>query len=368
MPALLQTRRVVLSKRPKMLQPLATLFAPYNNLIAFGPGDSRTAQGGGLSGTYNASDGVRNAYGQGVDAFLTTMLGNRARFADNQPGIGGSTAVGASSYPRPVTNTANTGRIDSGTAGTPGNTLTITTKAGGDGFAVGERITASGMTPATIIALGTGTGTTGTYTIDGPPQSVASTATIQPYYVYGSGGKTIADIAANPAAIIILGPLGTNNSGDPTELAAMATIIKGLTDPTYVYPGYGAVLPLYNGQPKTIILLNDTRTGYSTSGSASQGKTPTSLALQFYNYSLSLLKYGFDSGDALANPHVIAVDTFNDPVLADLTDTTNYAVKPGFFADGLHFAPPAAYQVATRIAAKVAPLLTTYARARCRRA
>lgn len=366
MPAPLHMRRVILSKRPAAVASIATLSAPFNSLVAYGPGDSRTAQGGGLSGTYNTAGGVGNGYGQGVDAFLATMLGNRARFIDYQrnPGIGGQTGAQALAYPRPIGVGAWTGRIDNGTAGNAGNTLTITAIAGGDQITVGNRITGTGVIPCIVTAFGTGTGGTGTYTVDGTAQNLASTATIQPQYVYGqTAAKTITDVAANQAAIVILGPLGTNSSGSAADLAAMGTAIRALTDPTYVYPGYGAVLPLYNGQPKTIILLNDTRVGFNTTGVAGNGKSGAT-ALQFYNYALSLLKYGYDSGDALANPHVVAIDTFNDPVLADLTDTTNYACKPGFFADGLHFAPPGAYQVARRIAAKVTPLLAVYDYAR----
>ena len=362
MPALLQTRRAILSKRRATPQSLATLSAPYNNLIALAPGDSRTGQGGGFSGTYNTGGGVYNNYGW--EALVPTMLANRARFIDYQPnpGIGGQVGADALAYPRPISASGSwTGRIDSGTAGTPGNTLTMTANQIGDTIQIGTRISGTGITPCRVTAILTGSGYIGTYTVDGAAQNVASTNTIKPQYVYGqAAAKTIADIAASPAAIILLGPLGTNSSGSAADLAAIDTAIKALTDPTYVHPGYGAVLPLYNGLAKTIILLNDTRTGYSTSGSANAGKTPAATALQFYNYSLSLLKYGFDSGDALANSHVVAIDTFNDPVLADLTDTTYYSCKPGYFADGLHLAPPSAYQVAIRIAAKVAALLPAY--------
>jgi hypothetical protein len=80
-------------------------------------------------------------------------------------------------YERAVLQSANTAivtaKIDNG-SGSAGNTLTVTGVTSGT-LAVGNRINGAGITTARITALGTGTGGTGTYTIDGSAQNVAST-------------------------------------------------------------------------------------------------------------------------------------------------------------------------------------------------
>lgn len=338
---------------------------PYNSLFMVGPGDSRGAQDGGLSGTWGVSIGVSDTYSAsnacGLSSFFAQMLSNKVRPASypNQ-GIGAVTAASALSYPRPIGPNNWTGRIDNGTVGQAGNTLTITATGPGSTIALGNMITGPGITPCRITAFGTGTGGTGTYTVDGSAQSVASTGSIMPCYVFGSAeAKTIADTAANPASIILLW-LGTNGTGAPSELTAMDTAIRALTDPTYVHPGYGAPLPLYQGKAKNLVIFNETRRGISGSNTVNNQLSPTNAA-QFANYARTLKRYSFDSGDATyANPRVVVIDTFDDPQLADLTDTTTFNPKPGLFGDGLHPGPTATYRMAQVAAARLGPLLPAY--------
>jgi hypothetical protein len=320
---------------------------PYNRLFILGPGDSRTAMGGGVSGTYGlvlgVADDIATSTGTSVDSALATWTGHRIRRGkQGNPGIGGETAAQTLTYPRPAQITASTASIT-------GNVMTVTVKGGGDNFAVGQAIQGTNVTGSPkIMSLGTGTGGAGTYNMETTPD--AASGSVTPYYVYG-GAKTIADIAANQAAIVILW-LGTNGSGSAGELTAMDNAIKGLTNPAFSYPGYGGPLPLYGGLPKTIILMNETRRGINALNVVSQQLTG-GTATQFKNYAASLLKYGFDSGDALANPHVIAVDTFNDARIADTTDVSTYNPLPGLWADGLHPATTVIWKLGQIISEKI---------------
>jgi hypothetical protein len=68
-----------------------------------------------------------------------------------------------------------TGRIDNGTIGNAGTTLTVTTVASGT-LSIGQVITGTGISGSTTITgFGTGSGLTGTYTVNNS-QSVASTS------------------------------------------------------------------------------------------------------------------------------------------------------------------------------------------------
>lgn len=91
---------------------------------------------------------------------------------------------------------------DQGTASTSGNTITITALSSGyNGSPIDKgwllRNVAAGFTDAKITAYGTGTGKLGTYTFDGPPQTIGSTSgwTILPYIgsLTASNNKSIAD-------------------------------------------------------------------------------------------------------------------------------------------------------------------------------
>lgn len=322
---------------------------PYNRQFIMGPGDSRTAMGGGFSGVYGSSVGLMDvtatSTGTGLDSAVPIHTGHRIRRGrQRNPGIGGETAAQALAYPRPA-------QLSESTASISGTTMTVTAKAGGDLFQIGQLLVGPNVTPGTrITALGTGTGGTGTYNVT-PPQTAAS-GSVTAFYTFDDGfGKTIADIAANQSAIVML-YAGTNGSGSASELAAMADAIKGLTDPSYAYPGYGGPLPLFEGRAKTVVLLDETRRGITALNDV-KNQLSGATAQQFNGYSAALLKYGYDSGDALANPRVLAVDTFNDVRVANVSDVTNYNPLPGLWADGLHQALPAVWKLGQVIADKI---------------
>jgi hypothetical protein len=329
---------------------------PYNLHMIPMQGDSRTAMGGGavVSGTNAGSNqtlGLSTSYTQ-----VPTYLGNRIRFGSQiNMGIGGETAAQALGWPRAIS-------VNTSTVSITGNQATITVGAGSYPILPGTtRILAQGaITTANITAFVSGTsGGSGVYTIDGAAQTVSSTSGVTIGY---TGGSTIAETAANEAAIIFLGPLGTNSSGASTDLTAMGAAITALTTPGFPYPNYrpngeatDQPLPLYGGLPKTIILINDTRRGTTTLGAINSVASNPS---QFASYAGSLLRYSYDSGNAAyANTHVIGVDTFNDPVTAVLSDTTNYQIKAGFAPDGLHqtstFAVAEGQQIAARVGAVI---------------
>jgi len=101
-----------------------------------------------------------------------------------------------------------TGRIDNGTIGVAGNTLTVATVTSGI-LTSGSTISGIGITPGTTIsALGTGTGAAGTYTISGAAQNVASTTITRQPPVGALTGVVISGTAGQftcTAATLVVG-------------------------------------------------------------------------------------------------------------------------------------------------------------------
>lgn len=319
---------------------------PYNRLYT-AIGDSRTT----MSGYDTSSDGSPTVVfssgasnGTGLHDWVPTMLQNRIRMGSFKNfGIGGQNVVQIGSYPRP--DRANTGSIS-------GTTMTITTAgAAGNsvGIKVGQTITGTGVAAGTTVtALGTGSGGTGTYTVS-PSQTVAAGTILNNCRTDNS----IAALASNPASIVFI-VAGTNSAGSSTDLAAMENIIKGLTDPTFTYPGYGGPLPLNGGRPKTLFIFNEFRRGVDTLGNANSGSADQT---QLHNYSTEMLKFSYDSGDPKANPHVVVISSFDDPTIANLSSVPAYDPKPGYWADGLHQALPVTLAASKAMADKISPLL-----------
>ena len=345
----------------------ATFNQPYNRLYIYGPGDSRTALAGGLSGTYGGSgisDSIASFGASGVDVYLAQFLGNRIRKGRQvNMGIGGTNAAQCMAWPRPQNITPCSGYIS-------GTTFTCTATGGGANFTVGQIITGTGITAFTkITALGTGTGGTGTYTVSISQTAGSSGSPLTDingcWATFNGSGNTIADVAAHESAIVILWA-GTNSNGSAGDLTAMDTAIKGLTTPGLAYPGYrpngegtDQPLPLNGNKAKTIILLNEMRCGVDVTG-ADNHKLTAPNAAQFAAYATSLKRYSFDSGNATyANPNVVVPDTFNDPSVANLADTTYYTPLPGLWSDGLHQAPTGAIKASQIIANRIAPLIDT---------
>jgi YVTN family beta-propeller protein len=106
--------------------------------------------------------------------------------------LGDSVAAGTTVTQNLTTAVTFTGRIDDGTAGNPGTTLTAT-RISGTPLAVGQVISGPGVAAGTVItaqlsAPGTKTGSAGTYTVSGPDQSVSSVALTATQYRYGLSG------------------------------------------------------------------------------------------------------------------------------------------------------------------------------------
>lgn len=117
-----------------------------------------------------------------------------------------------------------------GTGSISGTTLTISAVASGS-YHVGQTIAGSGVNPVRIAALGTGTGGTGTYTLEGGSQTVASTTI--------SAGPTTVAYSAQLGEFVVTG--GTYGDGGEVSFATggLATGLK-LTAATGAIQGAGA--------------------------------------------------------------------------------------------------------------------------------
>lgn len=172
-----------------------------------------------------------------------------------------------------------------------------------------------------------------------------------------NGTEDLSKVAANEAATVIM-YMGTNgNALGPGGAArtAIQNAIAALTDPSVTWTPYGAPLPLYNGLPKNIILVNETPRGIAADGSSNLAAGNVAL---LEGWATWLLKFDYASGDALANPRVIAVDTFHDPSILDVSSGASYLPLPGLFADGLHPAPQGTYAIGGVVAARLSSLYT----------
>jgi len=163
-------------------------------------------------------------------------------------------------------------------------------------------------------------------------------------------------VAANPSSNIIW-LAGVNNgllASSANTFNAIAAAFASLTDPTVAYAPYGGVLPLYNGRPKNIIVLNELPGGKTKTGTG-----PTSYYLtQPQIDALAALsaqydKYDYASGDALANPRIKVIDVFEDPTIYDVSTTTLRRNIVGIHVDDVHPMPYGMYRIATKVASWV---------------
>jgi hypothetical protein len=335
----------------------ASFIQPSNLHFIMGPGDSLTAIGGGLAGAYGTTGGISDnaagSNGTALDGFLGAYIGNRIRSGRIQNmGIGGQTAVSALQWPRSI-GSAWTGSLTSGV-------VNMTAVGGGDPMQIGMNIYIGTIDPAhfagVLSSFGTGTGgNTGTYNLDTTGAVITSApagSAITPAY---TTKKTIVQVAANEANIVTLNA-GISSSGDPTDLAVMDVVIQALTNPSYGnYPGYGAPLPLAGGLPKTLLIFNLTRRGVTALGASN---VPATSPAQLHAYAMALKRYSFDSGDpTYSNPHVIVIDTFDDPLMANLADTTNYTNLAGWTADGVHPAGTTINAIGRIAGARISPII-----------
>lgn len=159
----------------------------------------------------------------------------------------------------------------------------------------------------------------------------------------GSSNKSISDAIAHPAGIVVM--LMNTNDG-PTNWpvnsrTAMTTIINALT-----------------AAGKVVVLLNETPRGINSAGALQSDLSAANMAL-FKDLSDWLSKWAFDSGDVLANPRVIVIDSWNE--FYDPATGANYYNKVGYLHDGLHFTPFASKRLAQMIDNKLSSVWRQYA-------
>ena len=181
-----------------------------------------------------------------------------------------------------------TGRIDNGTIGNAGTTLTVATVTSGT-LTVGSIISGTGITAGTTIsALGTGTGAAGTYTISGAAQNVASTT-----------------ITRQPPVGALTGVVISGTAGQFTCTAA--TLVVGSTiNITGTYGGGGTITGYTTGtqyQVSAITGSGSSVTGFTlttTAGTAivTTAGTPTGLT---YSVTSTFTTSGPGSGTGTAS-------------------------------------------------------------------
>ena len=181
-----------------------------------------------------------------------------------------------------------TGRIDNGTVGVAGTTLTVATVTSGT-LTSGSTISGIGITPGTTIsALGTGTGAAGTYTISGAAQNVASTT-----------------ITRQPPVGALTGVVISGTAGQFTCTAA--TLVVGSTiNITGTYGGGGTITgysPNTQYQVSAITGSGSSVTGFTlttTAGAAivTTAGTPTGLT---YSVTSTFTTSGPGSGTGTAS-------------------------------------------------------------------
>jgi len=159
----------------------------------------------------------------------------------------------------------------------------------------------------------------------------------------GSSNKSISDAIAHPAGIVVM--LMNTNDG-PTNWpvnsrTAMTTIINALT-----------------AAGKVVVLLNETPRGINSAGALQSDLSAANMAL-FKDLSDWLSKWDYASGDVLANPRVIVIDSWNE--FYDPATGANYYNKVGYLHDGLHFSPFASKRLAQMIDSKLSSVWRQYA-------
>jgi len=159
----------------------------------------------------------------------------------------------------------------------------------------------------------------------------------------GSSNKSISDAIAHPAGIVVM--LMNTNDG-PTNWpvnsrTAMTTIINALT-----------------AAGKVVVLLNETPRGINSAGALQSDLSAANMAL-FKDLSDWLSKWDYASGDVLANPRVIVIDSWNE--FYDPATGANYYNKVGYLHDGLHFTPFASKRLAQMIDSKLSSVWRQYA-------
>jgi hypothetical protein len=299
-------------------------------------GDSRTVQDNGTSGSAT---------------YIGTFTDNKLRPSPTwgNGGIGGQNSVQAASWPRPIGGAGWTATFVGNGDGT--SNMTIKATVGGDSIGIGRLLTFTGA-PANCKILSLVSGSMGAINSVVKISGDTGTLAVRPFQAYYVDTKTVAELASDIAASVVI-LLGTNNNGAPTETAAVKQIVTGLTTPGSPYPGYrpngeatDQPLPLYGGLAKNIILYDELRKGEDWSGTAGHPSATDSTPM--HTHALELQKLHWNSGDGLANPRVYVARIFDDPTIADLTSATSgnpsFLPQKGWLVGGLHFTNALAFQ------------------------
>ena len=139
---------------------------------------------------------------------------------------GGTGAGGIGTYTLSANQTTSTltARIDNGTIGNAGNTLTVSAVAGGSqSLVIGSTITVPGGTNVTITAFLTGAGGAGSYTVNGTAQNIASESMTNQGTI-GSSGSPVTMFAA-PAFYQTVNAVGTVTARSQTTVSDFITVL-----------------------------------------------------------------------------------------------------------------------------------------------
>lgn len=350
-----------------------TYIQPYDRLYIIA-GDSRTAEGQYTTPyygmTYTGAGGWAKGWqGNTADGFLGPLTDNRIRMGDFvNLGIGGAHIDDIVGFPR------SNILPPSGTIAISGNILTVSGASGTSwqlGLTIAGATIASGTTVDGSAQNGatncggtcTGFGANGTYHVTVSQTVSAGTAVTTASW---SSVKTLNEIASNPAAIVIF-YMGTNNSSSGAALAQGGSLrqyyywaIHALTDPSFVWPPSGAVLPLYQGRPKNIIIVNETPRGVDYTGTVASKLSTTSDAENFRQYAIWLKGFDYASRSGYENPRVIVGDVYNDRRILDYGTSSPcgspniyYCPKVGLSPEGLHLGAIYGWNIATVMAERV---------------
>lgn len=182
-----------------------------------------------------------------------------------------------------------------------------------------------------------------------------------------TGVKSLAALAANRAAnaIFLNGSAEAPNSATGVGSNCrrdFATIVANLTT-------NAGGLTFFNNTPKNLIIMNEWPRGAPNPGKTDSIPTTTAQRQALKQFADWVKLFSYDSGDALANPRVVVIDTFNDPRILDTSTFPDYKNRVGLLEDGVHQTGPmgkvAAQVVADRIGSlfpynnAIAPLPTS---------
>jgi len=311
-----------------------------------GPLTNGTASTGTILGTNNGSTVTSNVTGLTVNSGARTYsFDGTATAATIANGLV-ETLAGATNSPRstPITVAASTGAV----APTFANTdMIFYSDSRSDAHGVNGLYSASGYAPVIYnrgVAGWIGTltghrfrvGKFANYSISGgsaeqaaqnPRQAQNGTVVAGNWWrgsavAGGSDNKGYVQAGQDPAGIVFI-QLGTNGfvagTGAGSSFAAIQTIIAGI---------------LAQNPNKVIILSNELPKGIANDGTVVTGNDLGLSSATYQTYAQNLMKLSFDSGDALANPRVISVDTAAS--IRDTTQPTYYRNRQGTMPDGLH--------------------------------